>query len=152
MKKIFMKLPLHFRQFIKFCVVGGISTVIDVGTYTVLTRTVDFFANYYLLANAISFVIALINSYTLNRKFTFKSDNKKVGVQFTKYAGVYIIGLMISEVILYVLVDKFGIYDLLAKALVIGVVLFWNFIGSKIFIFSTDSKKDLEGFSNSFPS
>lgn len=133
----------HFRQFAKFCMVGVISTIIDVGTYTLLTRTIDFFFRYYLLANAISFIIALINSYTLNRKFTFKNNHKKVGVQFAKYACVYIIGLGLSEIFLYVLVDKFGLYDLFAKALVIGVVLFWNFIGSKFLIFDKNVPKQI---------
>jgi len=146
-----IKLPPNFRQFIKFCIVGGISTIVDVGTYTALTRTMDFFMQYYLLANAISFIIALANSYILNRRFTFKSNHKKVGMQFAKYASVYTIGLGLSEAILYTLVDRFGMHDLIAKACAIGVVLFWNFIGSKFFIFDRDSKKDLEAFSDSFP-
>ena len=129
------------KQFIKFCFVGVISTLIDIGMYTFLTR---FIAVHYLIANAIAFITALINSYILNRKLTFGSTHKKVGVQFTKYITVYTIGLGLSQLLLYIFVDKFGIYDLFAKCLVIGIVLFWNFFASKFFIFDRDKKKDLQ--------
>lgn len=136
------KLPKQYRQFIKFCFVGTISTLIDVGTYTLLTRALPFFREYYLIANVISFIVALINSYTLNRKFTFRNKHKKVGVQFTKYITVYTIGLGLSTLILYIFVDIIGLYDLLAKVLTVGIVLFWNFVGSKFLIFDRDEKKD----------
>ncbi|MFA6527986.1 MAG: GtrA family protein [Candidatus Gracilibacteria bacterium] len=128
----------NFRQFIKFCVVGTISMIVDVGSYTLLTRMIQFFYSHYLLANAIAFIVSLIISYVLNKKFTFQNNNKAIGVQFTKYVGVYTVGLVISEILLYILVDRIGIYDLIAKMLVIGAVLFWNFTGSKFFIFDKD--------------
>jgi putative flippase GtrA len=134
----------HFRQFVKFCIVGVTSTITDVGIYTLLTRTTLFFSRHYLLANAISFIIALINSYTLNRRFTFRDNHKEVAVQFTKYAGVYIIGLGLSEAILYILVDHFGVYDLMAKGVAIAIVLFWNFIGSKFFIFKSNVHREIQ--------
>lgn len=124
--------------------VGVTSTIVDVGVYTLLTRTTDFFFRYYLLANAISFVTALINSYTLNRQFTFRDNHRKVAVQFTKYAGVYIVGLGLSEAILYTLVDYFEVYDLTAKGVAIAIVLFWNFIGSKFFIFKTNVHGEIQ--------
>jgi len=136
---IINRIPPHFRQFIKFCVVGTISMFVDIGLYTLCTRL---FGLHYLLANLISFIVALANSYMLNRKFTFGSTHKKVGVQFTKYLTVYMVGLGLSETFLFVFINKFGIYDLIAKPLVIGIVLIWNFIGSKFFIFDRDAKKD----------
>lgn len=142
------KLPPHFRQFLKFCIVGTISMFVDIGLYTFFTRIFNF---HYLLANFLSFIVALANSYTLNRKFTFGSTHKKVGVQFTKYLTVYVIGLGLSEIFLYIFVNKFGIYDLIAKPLVICIVLVWNFIGSKFFIFDRDAKKDFQANINSSP-
>ena len=142
MIKHLQKLPKSYRQFIKFCVVGTISTLIDIGTYTLLTRLFEFFQEHYLIANIIAFLIALINSYSLNRKFTFRNKNKKVGVQFSKYITVYTIGIGLSTGLMYVFVDIFGIYDIFAKLLTVGVVLFWNFFASKFFIFDRDEKKD----------
>lgn len=139
MLKLIHKIPPHFRQFLKFCIVGTISMFVDIGLYTLCTRL---FGLHYLLANLISFVVALANSYTLNRKFTFGSTHKKIGVQFTKYLMVYVIGLGLSETFLFIFINKFEIYDLIAKPLVIGIVLIWNFTGSKFFIFDRDAKKD----------
>lgn len=139
MKKLIEKTPKNLRQFIKFCIVGTASSVINVTIYIFLTR---FFGIYYVAADVCAYLIALINSYYLNRNFTFRSSHKKVGVQFLKYITVYTIGMVSSAWLLYVFVNDFGIYDLYAKILVIGIITMWNFVGSKFLIFDRDAHHD----------
>lgn len=139
MRKHVQKLPPNLRQFIKFCIVGTISLVVNMVVYGICTR---FFLIYYLASDVIAYLVALVNSYILNRRFTFRNNHKKVGVQFAKYTIVYTVGMGLSVGLLYVFVDKFGVYDLLAKIIVIGIVTIWNFIGSKFLIFDRDERRD----------
>ncbi len=129
----------NIKQFIKFCMVGVVSTAIDVGMFALLTKVAGV---HYLISNVISFLTSLVNSYALNRKFTFRNKHKKIGRQFSKYLTVYTIGLGLSEIILFALVEKFDLEEIQAKLAAVGVVLFWNYFASKIFIFDRDARKD----------
>lgn len=138
MIKLLKKLPKGHRQFVKFCIVGTISLFVNMLAYAILTR----FAHlYYLVADISAYTIALIGSYAMNKTFTFKNKQKKIAAQFTKYAGVYLIGMVLSASLLYVFVNNLGLYDLSAKILIIGIITIWNFFGSKFLIFDRDEKK-----------
>src|SRR5438046_252776 len=86
------------RQFFKFGVVGALNTVLD---YVLFTVMVVYGHVFYLAANAISFSIALVNSYILNRKWTFRSQRQDWKGEGVRYAIVYLIGLGLSELILF---------------------------------------------------
>ena len=118
-------------QFIKFCIVGFINTCIDIGIYFVLTRYAHLPI---LLANTISFSTAVVNSYFLNKLWTFNDKGKANPRQFVKFLGVSIIGLGINDAVVVILV-KFGLFDLFAKVGAVGISLVWNFIANKFFTF-----------------
>lgn len=59
-----MRLP----QFIIFCLVGVLNTAVDLGLYTILRHE----GLTLLAANTISATAALLVSYALNRRFTFR--------------------------------------------------------------------------------
>lgn len=121
----------HFKQFLKFSLVGGLNTVLDTVLYILLTRV---FLLHYLLANVISFVASATNSFFLNRKFTFKVKEKKK-YDYTKFLFVALGGLLISESVLYVVVSLFELSDIYGKLLAIFFTVLWNFFGAKLFVF-----------------
>jgi putative flippase GtrA len=131
MKRIFNLLPASFWEFVRFCVVGVLNTAVDFGIYYLATR---FFGVFYLLANVLAFMFSATNSYVLNRIFTFKSKGGKKA-EYLRFMLVLCSGLLISESMLAVFSGLFGLNDLFVKAAAIGVVLFWNFFGSKFFAF-----------------
>ena len=127
------KLP-SFGQFIRFSVVGLINTLIDFLVYFGLTRTISWFGEHYLIANALSFAAASTNSFFLNKHWTF-DNQKKGGGQYFKFIAVVAFTLMLSEVVLFFLVNRLGIYDLFAKILVLIVSVVSNFLLSKLLVF-----------------
>lgn len=140
MKKIIAHVNNHplianrpmIRQFIKFGLVGAMNTVIDYALFTTFFYLLNV---HYLAANAMSFTIAVTNSYVLNRRWTFRSDNPNWRTEAVKFVVVNIIGLGLSEMILFILVEHLGFHQLMAKALAIIVVLFWNFTGTRFWAF-----------------
>ena len=119
------------RQFIRFCIVGFSTTAVDFSIYLVLTRVAKL---QYLLANLIAVLIAIIWSYYWNRRYTFKSKEKALKLQFSKFFVVSTIGLGLNELILFLLVN-FGLNDIFAKMCAVGIVLFWNFFINKFWTF-----------------
>lgn len=119
-------------QVMKFVIVGGLSFVLDFIIYYVLK---NFFSVYYIVAGFFSFTLSLIFNYLMSMKFVFKSkDDLKKTHEFMIFVTLSVIGLGINLLCLYLLVDLFHINDLIAKILVAGIVMVFNFITRKIFI------------------
>ena len=131
--------PLFF-QFMRFVVVGFINTGIDFCTYLLLTRFVDYFDTHKVIATSIAFVMAATNSYFMNKFWTFRDPSKEYGTQYLKFFSVSLIGFGLNAGMFYVLLE-FGLFDILAKVITIGIVLFWNFLANKFWTFKTTSKK-----------
>ena len=120
------------RQFIKFGVVGFASFLIDFGLYALFTRV---FGVYYLTAKVSSFCIAAVNSYLLNRAWTFRSrdpDRLRQGLQFLVVASI---GAALNVTIMYVLYGRLHLHDKLAFVIATGIVMFWNFLINRAWTF-----------------
>ncbi len=145
--QIINKLSTHrgLLQFGKFFIVGITNTGIDFAVYNFLMWLTGINKGFPIIAfAAISFVSALINSYLLNKYWTFKDKGKtKDPAQFVKFFSVAFVGLILNTSIIYfittILNPMFGLSPVLwanfAKAIATGFVLFWNFIGFKFFVF-----------------
>ncbi len=120
----------EFLRFAKFAIVGTIGAVVD---YSVLNLGVQVFTLPLLLANAISFTVAVLSNFTWNRLWTYpESRSEPLLPQLGQFALVNLAGLGINELILFSLNPyvsrlwpRWG-YNI-SKAVAIGVVLFWNF-------------------------
>ncbi len=124
------------KQFVKFGLVGLLNTTID---YTLFTAFFYVIHIHYLLANAMSFSIAVTNSYILNRRWTFRSDNPAWRTEAAKFLIVNIIGLGLSELLLFIFVESLHLHKLIAKAGAIAIVLCWNFAGTRWWAFRPTS-------------
>ena len=131
---IWQRLILKWQQFFKFCVVGTIGAIIDIGGLYIL---VEFFGLHYLLGAAISFTLAVINNYLLNKYWTFQNKSKNHTKQFICFLLVSIGGLLINLGIMYLLVEILFVWYLLAKAVASIIVLFWNFLMNKYITFKS---------------
>lgn len=123
------------RQMIKFGVVGVTNTAWDFGVYYILTRGALGFSLHFLTANIIAFTISVINSYVLNRAWTFRSTDRRHHVLFTKFLIVNLVTLGLYELLLYALIDRARLFDLIAKLISIGIVMLWNFAANKFWTF-----------------
>lgn len=123
------------KQFVKFCIVGVLNTAVDFAVYIILARGLLGFRLHYLLANIIAFSLAVMNSYTLNRRWTFRNQDTKRTIQFTKFLSVNMVSLLLYEGLLALFVEAVGIDDIVAKALSYGLVLAWNFTAYKYWTF-----------------
>src|SRR3990172_9266078 len=89
----------NWRLLIKYSLVGISGTIIDVAGFTFLVSYTGLTRN---LAATTSFVAAVINNYTWNRLWTFKSRVKNVSLQFVKFFLVSLGGLLLNLSFLWV--------------------------------------------------
>ena len=120
------------RQFGKFLIIGGISTLINYGVFFGLYTWMH--ADY-LVAAVIGYMTGLLFGFLYNRRWTFCSTTQKKYHEFASYFGVYIISLGLSMLFLYVLVEYAMMTPLLANIFAIGLSTVTNFIGCKMIVF-----------------
>jgi putative flippase GtrA len=120
-------------KFLKFGVVGASGVVIDFG-FTFLGKEILKIQKY--IANAIGFTIAATCNYFLNRWWTFHSNNPDIGIEYTRFLFISIIGLGINTAVIWLLVSKKNLNFYFSKLLAIAIVTIWNFILNLIYTFA----------------
>lgn len=125
-------------KIIKFCIVGGINTFITLILFYTLNKILG--VNY-IFSTAIGYLIGMVNSYILNKKWTFQDDDKRVVFQFAKFALINSISLGINLLIMYIFVDKLYMDSMLSQVCATGFSTLSNFIGSKIVVFRYSEEK-----------
>ena len=133
-----------FEQFLKFGLVGIICFFIDFIIYNIF----NYLGFNYLISGLIGFVTSVIFNYILSMKFVFKhNDNMSRQKELTIFIILSVIGLIINELILYLLIDmiypkwnlisnifNLDLWKIISKLFSTGVVMVYNFISRKIFI------------------
>ncbi len=121
------------RQFITFCMVGALGTILNYSIYFILLR---FFEVYYLISSALGFVLPIFVVFPLNKRLTFRVLEKKgVTGMFMKYFMVCAFSLFLDQLSMIVQVELFHVNYYIAKVFTLGVTTSSNFLGSKFFAF-----------------
>jgi len=121
-----------YTVFIKYGIVGCLGTAVDLGS---LYLFVDYLHIPLLVATAISFMLAVINNFILNKYWTFQNKNSNIRKQFIKFMLVSITGLFLTEICMAFFVYVLKIWYMAAKLITSGLVLTWNFLANKYWTF-----------------
>ena len=87
------------------------------------------------LANSLGFMTAASTNYLLNRFWTFHSHGA-VAQQYMQFVGISAIGLIINNLIIYLLSDRAHLNFYFSKLCAIGIVTLWNFFMNYFFTFT----------------
>lgn len=119
-------------QIFKFGIVGGIAFVID---YLSLIICKEVFHLNTLLAAAIAFTISVIYNYLASIKWVFDVNKEKDSkTNFIIFIVLSIVGLIITEIIMWFGTDVLNISYLIIKIVATAVVMVFNFITRKMFL------------------
>ena len=121
-----------FIQIFKFIIVGGIATIIDWIVYYVLYNYAHLDP---LIANILSFSVSVIYNYIASVKWVFdvKKDKGKIRM-LVEFLIFSIIGLILTEILLWLGINKLGMNAMLVKIIATAIVMVFNFITRKIFL------------------
>ncbi|MBQ7874071.1 MAG: GtrA family protein [Oscillospiraceae bacterium] len=122
-----------FLQFFRYIFVGGASFVVD----WALLQIIEAMGVYHLIAGIFSFIAGLCVNFGLSKLLVFsqKSDKKQATKEFTVFGIIVVFGLLITEGLMWIFVDKMGIHLAIAKIIAAGIVLFWNFFMKKLLLY-----------------
>ena len=126
------RMAVKYAVFFKYALVGFLGTAIDLGS---LYLFIDRLHIHLLVATALSFLLAVINNFTLNKFWTFQNKHSNIRKQFIKFLIVSTIGLMLTEMCMAFFVYGLKIWYLSSKLFTSGLVLMWNFLANKYWTF-----------------
>ena len=130
--KVSSKTENLFVQIFKFVIVGGIATLIDWAIYYVLY---NFLHIPPLVANILSFSVSVIYNYTASVKWVFDVNQEKSKKRmFIEFMIFSIIGLLLTELLLWIFIDLLSINAMISKIIATAIVMVFNFITRKIFL------------------
>ncbi|MBO6145236.1 MAG: GtrA family protein [Bacilli bacterium] len=130
--KVSEKIENLFVQIFKFVIVGGTATIIDWAVYYVLY---NFLHIQPLIANILSFSVSVIYNYVASVKWVFDVNQEKSKKRmFIEFMIFSIIGLLLSELLLWIFIDLISINAMISKIIATAIVMVFNFITRKIFL------------------
>ncbi len=136
MKKIWELYKKH-EEIINYLIVGVRTTVVSFIAYVAATRTFLDPNNPVQLqiANIIKWVVGVSFAYVTNRIFVFKSKEENILKEITAFTSSRVLTLFLDMGVMWLLVTKMGINDIIANTISIVLVTVGNYILSKLFVF-----------------
>ena len=128
---------LYHHRIMRFLFSGEMAVLTNIG---VLFFLVDIFHLYYLFSSIISFTLATVVSFTLQKFFTFNDQDRSViRRQATFYFAYQVFNLAVNTLFMYIQVDLFHIQYILAQMLIVLVMTVYNFLVYKHLVFTPDA-------------
>ncbi len=136
MKKL-IDLFFKYKEAILYLFFGGCSTLVNIVTYGIGTRILEWDV---ISANILAWVCSVIFAYLTNKFFVFESKANDLNTLFKEVLSFF--SARVVTLLLDVAIMKFGIYfginDLIMKVIANIFVIIANYIFSKLFIFKKE--------------
>ena len=128
---------IDFREIISYLIIGVLTTIVSLVSYYLLTITaLDPGKPIELqIANVISWILAVTFAYFTNRKYVFRSKDKNVLKEGTKFYAARLLTLFMDMAIMFIFVSLMGINDKIIKLVSQVVVVIANYVISKFMVF-----------------
>lgn len=119
-------------QIFKFGIVGVVATLID---FIFLYFFKEFCNLSVVFANTLSFIISVLYNYWASLTFVFdvnkEKDKKK---NFIIFILCSLVGLLLNDLIVWIITDLLNVYYLLSKVIATLFVMVFNFVTRKKFL------------------
>ena len=130
----FYNLYAKYKEILLYILFGGVATVVSIGSFVICDTTLGMNE---LVANVISWVLAVATAYATNRTWVFGSHTKGKAFwqeMFAFFSG-RVMNLVMEEAILLVFVTWLGLPGVWIKVAAQVAVLVGNYFISKLLIF-----------------
>ncbi len=137
---------------IKFLIVGAVSTFLELAVLNVLFAITGVTAGVlFSVFKALTYILGMTNSYVFNKYWSFGAQGTNRYAEIGKFIAVNIMGLIINVGTASLIVNGIGApsgisgaaWANFAAIVAVFVVLVWNFLNYKFFVFRTEEKSSL---------
>ena len=122
---------LGFR-FVRFCVTGGLNTLVDFVVFFLLTSSLNWPV---IPSQVLSYSAGILNSYCINRRWTFQTRNRFFSQEMLLFIGVNLAVLGVSVLSVWALTSRIGLGVLLSKLCTTALTMVLGFILNRLVVF-----------------
>ena len=119
-----IKKLLQFR-FVRFCITGGLNTLVDFIVFFLLTGSLKWPV---IPSQVISYSAGILNSYCINRRWTF-------GWEMLWFIGVNLCVLGVSVLSMWVFTTQMGFGTILSKLCTTALTMVLGFVLNRLLVF-----------------
>lgn len=134
-----------FWELIRYIVAGALTTLVSLivsyGCYMLMAEdhTINgATAAHVAIGNVISWVVAVIFAFWINRWMVFRvqyTDQKTRFTAFFQFVSARVVSLLVFEVGMAALLNVMGVQNLFGRIIVLIFVMIFNYVASKFWIF-----------------
>jgi len=136
-------------QFVRFGMVGILNTLIDVLALNILLwQFPTHNANLLLIYNSLAYTLGALNSFCLNKYWTFKRKRSTTGGEVVRFAIINVIGIACNDItiwvvarILHPLISSNILWANISKLSAISVTLLVSYFGMRLWVFANAPQK-----------
>lgn len=130
----FYGLYAKYKEVLLYILFGGVSTVVSIGSFVLCETALGMNE---LIANVISWILAVSTAYATNRTWVFgsKARGKAFWKEVVSFFSGRVLTLVMEEVILLVFVTWLGLPGVWIKVAAQIAVLVGNYFISKLIVF-----------------
>lgn len=137
MKNLIEKIinKLFNKEMISYLIFGVLTTVVNLVVFQLCDAVLGI---YYIAANVISWIIAVIFAYVTNKLFVFESKSwelKLVVREVISFGSARILSLLFETGFIALTVEIIGMPKFISKIIASIFVVIINYVASKLFIF-----------------
>ena len=132
------KVKDFIKEFLRYTIVGGSAFIIDFGAMCIFQELV-FKGQHVYIAVFIGYILGLIYNFILSNSYVFKNGFEKIKgkeiLSFIIFGIIGLIGLVLTELLMYLFINIIAMWYIFAKIISAGIVLFWNYLARKMIIY-----------------
>src|SRR5262249_30077188 len=117
-----------------YLIVGGLSFFVDIGSFIGL-RAIEVPV---IPASITSFSFATAANYLLSVFLAFERGRFRRSIEMLRFVSVVLVGLAFNTLLVWCFVYRLSIHPAAAKIIAVPIVLIWNYLGRRFFVFSND--------------
>jgi putative flippase GtrA len=130
----------------RFGMVGILNTLIDVLTLNILLwRFPTHNANLLLIYNSLAYTLGALNSFSLNKYWTFKQKRSTTGGEIVRFAIINVTGILCNDItiwvvarILHPLISSNILWANVSKLSAIAVTFLVSYFGMRLWVFANN--------------
>lgn len=125
------------KKMVKYALVGGLNTGVDFAVFCILVYAAGMVS---VWAQVLSYGAAVINSYLLNRSWTFQVKEPRRSAELARFIIINILSFGIATAVLLGL-EEWGMESAWAKIASVAFSLVVNYLGYRLWVFSGMEKQ-----------
>ena len=121
------------KETILYLIFGVLTTIINILTFSIM----ELLTTNLLFNNTVAWICSVLFAFVTNRNIVFQSKGNKLKELFL-FFGARIVSLLFDNALIFILIEKLMLNNILSKIIVNVFVVVINYILSKLIVFKKE--------------